>query len=131
MTIATLLDMASSGHPDRVFLGSRSGGLTVAEIADRASRGATILRGTSAAHVALVGTNGPAFPTLVYAAALAGVPIAPLSYRLSAEQLSRLLDTLERPVVIADRAYLEAVGSREVISTDEWLAEIRTAPPAE
>jgi acyl-CoA synthetase (AMP-forming)/AMP-acid ligase II len=133
MTIAMLLDMARGAYGERVALGSRSGGgLSYDEVGARAAAGAAAIRASGAERVVFVGINGPAFPVLLFASASAGVPFAPLNYRLSADQLRAQIGQLGRALVIADTAYLDAVGGVDgvagVVSTDDWFAATATAP---
>jgi acyl-CoA synthetase (AMP-forming)/AMP-acid ligase II len=133
MTIAMLLDMARGAYGDRVALGSRSGGgLSYEEVGLRVAAGAAGIRESGAERVVFVGVNGPAFPVLLFASASAGVPIAPLNYRLSAEQLRGQIAQLGRALVVADTAYLPTVSGVEgvaaVVSTEDWFASTGTLP---
>jgi acyl-CoA synthetase (AMP-forming)/AMP-acid ligase II len=67
------------------------------------------------------GRNGPGYPQVLFAAAAAGVPFAPLNYRLSAGQLHELLAGLAGSLVVADAEYLPVLEgqSAEVISTSD------------
>src|SRR5581483_10381332 len=133
MTLGTLLEMATYEHSDRVLIGSRDGGLTGAELAQRAAAGARVIRDRNARHVAFVGVNSPAVPVTVLAAALAGVPVTPINYRLAPEPLRELLDRLPEPIVITDPAFEEAIGwpadGAGVLPTPDWLA-LTAADPA-
>lgn len=125
MGIELLLDITSSTAPERVVLGRRSDGLSLERLSELAVAGAAAIHRSSAKTVAFLGANGPAFPVAVFAAARAGVPISPLNYRQSADQLAALLDRLDEPLIIADerqRAQLNALGYSSMLSTDEWLS---------
>jgi acyl-CoA synthetase (AMP-forming)/AMP-acid ligase II len=133
MTIAMLLDMARGAYGDKVALGSRSGGgLSYEEIGARAAAGAAAIKESGAERVVFVGVSGPAFPVLLFASASAGVPIAPLNYRLSAEQLRGQIGQLGRALVVADRTYLDAVsgveGTAGLVTTEDWFAATATPP---
>ncbi len=129
MSLSLLLEMAASGHGDRIALGSRDGGDSFARLAATAAGGAAVLAPRQPGHVAFVGRNGPAFAPLTFAAALAGVPFAPLNYRLSGDGLCELLGELDRPFVVADDDYLPLVDELPAMSTDEFLARARANPP--
>jgi acyl-CoA synthetase (AMP-forming)/AMP-acid ligase II len=134
MTIAMLLDMARGAYGERIALGPRSGGgLSFEEVGTRVAAGAAAIKASGAERVAFVGMNGPAFPVILFAAASAGVPIAPLNYRLSAEQLRSQIGQLGAVLVIADEVYRAAVdgvpGVAGVISTEEWFAATATPAP--
>jgi acyl-CoA synthetase (AMP-forming)/AMP-acid ligase II len=129
MTIRMLLDMAAPAFGDRVALGSLASGMTYDELARTATGGAAALRREGAGTVAFVGLNSPALPTLLFTAAEAGIPLAPLNYRLAPASLRKLLDRLDRPLVVADPAYARIVagGGRVVVPTPDWLATAASA----
>lgn len=119
MGIDLILDMAGGALGDRIALGSRKDGLTYAELSRAAEGGAAILRAAGARSVAHIGLNGPLLPALVFAAAKAGIPLTPLNYRLSAHQLTDLLAELDRPFLVADRAFANAV--MPAVLSEDWL----------
>src|SRR5690606_7955313 len=123
MGIEMVLDMATSVVPDRVAVGPRESGLTYRQLDELTSRGAEVVRKHHAAHLVFVGVNSPVLPVLTFAAAKAGVPIAPLNYRLTAGQLNDLVAQLDRPLIVADPAYRDALrGAADVVLTgDEFL----------
>jgi acyl-CoA synthetase (AMP-forming)/AMP-acid ligase II len=133
MSLSLLLDMAASGHGDRIALGPRDTGVSFAELAARAAGGATVIAEHNPQHLVFVGRNGAAYPQLMFAAAIAGVPFAPLNYRLAREQLHELLGELENSLIIADEAYLSLLHEHdaEVMSTDDFLAAAAKAAPSE
>ena len=119
-----LLEMATQVAGERVAFGTAEGGLTYQQLFDRAGGAARRLQEDEVGTVAYVGTATDAFPTAVFAAAWAGVPLAPLNYRLSDEQLTALLARLDRPKVVADPPFvdrLRALGA-EVEPTVDWVA---------
>jgi acyl-CoA synthetase (AMP-forming)/AMP-acid ligase II len=134
MSIAMLLDMAQGTYGDQVAVGSRhGGGLTFDDLARKAAGGAALIRASGAERVAFVGVNGPTFPVLLFASALAGTPIAPLNYRLSQEQLVELVAELGSPYLVVDPQFRDAVADTgcTVIGSDEWMAAAGEAEPAE
>ena len=132
MSLTLLLDMAVSGHPDRVALGTRAGGLTFDELGRNVAGGATLLSRRGARHVVFAGRNGPGFPQLLLAAALACVPFVPLNYRLAREQLLEMIADLGRPLVVADEEYVPLLAAEhDVIATGAFLAEAAAADPAD
>ncbi len=102
MTLLMLLEMIASAFGDRRAIGTAASGLTYAELLARAGAGAEVIRGHGARHVAYVGTAGASFPVALFAAAWAGVPFLPLSYRLSDEQLRELLANHADVLVLTD-----------------------------
>jgi acyl-CoA synthetase (AMP-forming)/AMP-acid ligase II len=127
LSIRLLLDMAVSGHPHRVAVGRSDSGLTYQQLSDRAAAGAGVLLGTGCRQVVFVGENGPALVVLAFAAAHAGMPLAPLNYRLPEAQLTELVDRLDAPLVVAEDAYLNAFRGRPALAASAFLAEAATA----
>jgi acyl-CoA synthetase (AMP-forming)/AMP-acid ligase II len=135
MSIAMLLDMAKDACDERTAIGSKhGGGLAFGELAEAAAGGAAVLRESGATRVAFVGVNGPAFPVLLFASALAGIPLAPLNYRLAQDQLHELLAELGTPFVVADAGFLpmvEGASCAGVLDSEAFLAAARSTPAAE
>ncbi|MHA3021737.1 class I adenylate-forming enzyme family protein [Mycobacterium sp. BMJ-28] len=129
MGIELILDMAVGAHGDRIVLGPRDEGLTFTDLERAATGGARVLRAEGAASVVFVGVTGPVLPALMFAAARAGIPLTPLNYRLSAEALRELCDQLDRPFVVADRKYAEAVGAAVV--SENWLDLAMSTDPGD
>jgi acyl-CoA synthetase (AMP-forming)/AMP-acid ligase II len=94
--------MAAAGGGDRVAVQVGDETLTANELLTAAWTASTNVGDASA--VAYVGTNHLAFPIALFAAAAAGVPFAPLNYRLSDQQRGELLHRLGNPLVVGDDA---------------------------
>ncbi|MGV0684631.1 AMP-binding protein [Mycolicibacterium thermoresistibile] len=137
MGIEIVLDMAVSAMADRVAVGRRDSGLTYRQLDDMAAGGAGLLRDRGVEHLVFVGVNGPIIPVLMFAAAKAGIPLAPINYRLPSDQMRALIAQLDRPMIVTDSAYradLEG-ASEHVLTSDEFVATARGAgrvdhPPA-
>src|SRR5262245_7870475 len=117
--------MAAAGRGDEVALQAGDDQLTVNELVASAWPGAELVGDASA--VAYVGTNGLAFPISLFAAAAAGVPLVPLNYRLSTDQLDALLAPLGSVLVVAEEpaaAELSARGHR-VMTAEDFVAAAR------
>jgi acyl-CoA synthetase (AMP-forming)/AMP-acid ligase II len=123
VTISLVLDVAAAMDPDRRALGAGTDSLSVGRLQQLATGGAAVLRARGVRTVAFVGINSPAFPVTLFAGAIAGVPVAPLNYRLAAGQLRDLVQRLEEPLVVADEAFAAVVDGlgHEVLPTGEWL----------
>ena len=100
LNLLLLLDMAAADHGDAVVVQDGSDELTAEGLLAASWAGAAEVAGASA--VAYVGTNGIAVPVALFAAAAAGIPYAPLNYRLGEEQLDELAHRLGNAFVIAD-----------------------------
>lgn len=133
MNLMMLLEMATQVAGDRVAFGSVVDGLTYQQLLDRAGGAARHLQDEDVGTLAFVGTATDAFPTAVFAASWAGVPLAPLNYRLSDEQLSALLDRLDRPRVVADPEFVDRLRGlgADVEPTTEWIAAAEATEAAE
>lgn len=124
--------MAASSNPDRTAVVSDDARLTTQQLSDLADGGAGVVAGSTAQHVAYIGTGGAMLPLLIFAAARAGVPFTPINYRLSADGIQALIARLPDPLVIVDDRYREAVGtvSERVLVSDEFLTAAKGADPA-
>jgi acyl-CoA synthetase (AMP-forming)/AMP-acid ligase II len=137
LTIRLILDMACQAWPERTALGPTGQGLTFGRLAADADAGAAVLRRLDARTLAFTGVNSPVVPRLLFAAAGAGIPFAPLNYRLSAAALRRQLDRLDRPVVVADAAVaavLTAGGDPQadpLLTTAQWQELVEAQAPGE
>ncbi len=133
MNLMMLLEMATQVAADRVAFGPQEDGLTYQRLLDRAGGAARGLQDADAGTLAFVGLASDAFPTAVFAASWAGIPLAPLNFRLGDEQLAPLLGRLDRPLVVADAEFvdrLRALGA-EVVPVEDWIAAAEAAEPAE
>lgn len=131
MNLTTILDMANASHPHRIALGTLSEGVDYFTLSEQASRGGRVLDDLGAGTVVFVGTNGPALPLLTFSAAWAGIPIAPLNYRLPDNQLLALVRRLDRPLVIAEDSYMSTFAGTEIniLSASDFAARLSAAEP--
>jgi acyl-CoA synthetase (AMP-forming)/AMP-acid ligase II len=88
MNIAMILEMAASAG-DRPAVAADGRSLTASGLLDLAR--ATAERFKRYPAVLYLGTNHLAYPVALFGAALGGVPLVPLNYRLGQEQLTGLL----------------------------------------
>jgi acyl-CoA synthetase (AMP-forming)/AMP-acid ligase II len=124
--------MIEAALGDRVVVGLRDGGLTGAQLASRARRGAAWLVEHEIPGVIYVGVNDEGLPVALFAAAVAGVPFNPINYRLSDEQLAELIGRNPGWVVIADplsQPRVQGTADR-VLGLGEW-AEITVGDDVE
>ncbi len=91
MNIAMLLEMAAEGDPERIVVGPHDGGLSAAELLERARRAAVFFEKSGADVVGYFGLNSDVLPVALFGAALAGMPFAPINYRAPDEQLKGIL----------------------------------------
>ena len=124
MNISLLLDMAVDGFGGRTIIGPLNGGLTPLRLRDYAICGARRLAEANSDSVVYLGLGGPAFTVALFSAALAGIPLVPVNYRLGAEQLGSLLRNHPGAFGIAEAdqsAALVRTGI-PVTTPTEWLA---------
>ena len=136
MHLSILLEMAAEGGGDRVALGSRTGGLTFAQLRDRARRAAAWAAGRGVERVGLVDVSSDVAATLLFGSAFAGLPFVPLNYRLADARLRAVLArTAPSVVVVADGA-IERIGpvdGVELVGRDDFrrrLDELDELDPA-
>jgi acyl-CoA synthetase (AMP-forming)/AMP-acid ligase II len=124
MNLCMLLDMAADGFGSRTVIGTRADGFTAGRLRALSIGGAEKIRSAGADAVIYLEVNGPAFPVAMFAAARAGVPLIPVNYRLSAEQLIQRLAKHPKAIGIADpRSHsLFAELGIPVLTTGEWIA---------
>lgn len=121
MNTALLLEMVAEGAPDRAVVGS----LTAGELLAKARAAAAHFAAEGVEHVALVDVNTEAVPVALFGAGLAGLPFAPVNYRLTDEQLDGILRRLTPGLVIAGPDVVDRIGDVEglqVMARDELLA---------
>jgi acyl-CoA synthetase (AMP-forming)/AMP-acid ligase II len=130
-----LLDMAGEGFGDRGAVASAPERLTYVALADLSRRAAAWLTARGAERVALVDVNSAAVPVLLFAAGIAGVPFAPVNYRLADEQLRAILARCAPCLaVVQDEAAprVADIGGVTAVPRSTFLAELTgTEPKAE
>lgn len=119
----TVLEMGTAGFGDRVVCTARRRQATTDELMERARAGALLIKESGAAQVAYVGVNHLAFPVALFSSAWAGTPFLPLNYRLSDDQLHRLLANHEDVLIVADDQAAPRLAGvpGTLITTDELL----------
>jgi acyl-CoA synthetase (AMP-forming)/AMP-acid ligase II len=128
MNVGMLLQMAAEGMGDRVAVGPLEGGTTYARLLDRARQAAAIASPAGAKRIGLVDVNSPAVPTLLFASALAGVPFAPLNYRLADDRLRAAVARIAPALLVTDEACPARIGSVdgvELVRSAELDARLR------
>jgi acyl-CoA synthetase (AMP-forming)/AMP-acid ligase II len=102
MHVPLLLQMVHEAIPDRVVIGSRDGGMTVAGLVTAASRVRAYFGSHPAQRIALVDQNSPIVPITFFGAALAGKPYVPINYRLTDAQLRALVERTAPAILVGD-----------------------------
>ncbi len=125
MNLALLLEMTAGGAPDRVALGSKHGGITYAELLDRAQQAAAWLESTGVDKLVMLDVNSEALPIALFAASIAGKPFVPVNYRLADDKLRKILARTTPSVSITAADALERASGIEGLSTitrEEFLS---------
>jgi acyl-CoA synthetase (AMP-forming)/AMP-acid ligase II len=124
MNIAMLLEMVAEGAPDRVVVGARAQGPNAAQLLAQARSAAARFQAADVEHIAFVDLNSEAFPIALFGAAMAGLPFAPVNYRLTDEQLGAVLRRLVPGLVVVGDDIVPRLGSVEglqVLTRNELL----------
>ena len=129
MDLVTLLEMAAAGHGDRIAVGGARP-VTTAELADLSARAAASVRKVGADRLALLDVTSVAFPVALFGAACAGVPFAPLNYRLAASRLEALVDRLEPALVVHGTTHV-AGRTGPSAATGAWLDSLAALEPVD
>jgi acyl-CoA synthetase (AMP-forming)/AMP-acid ligase II len=129
-----LLEMAADGSDERVVVGSRRGGMTAPERLAKARRAAALFRGRGVDHVGMIDLNSEAVPIALFGAALAGLPFAPVNYRLTDDKLNDIVARLSPGLVIVGAdivGRLEDHDGIQLITTDDLRAAVDAARAAD
>jgi fatty-acyl-CoA synthase len=129
-----LLEMACEADPDRVVIGSRASGITMAGLLAASRHAALWLCGRSGTTLAYVGLNGPAMPIALFGASLAGKPFSPLNYRLPDIDLRRLLERSAPAVVLCDADMhdrLQDIDGIDLVTIEAFLAATLAGEPVD
>jgi fatty-acyl-CoA synthase len=129
---ALLLEMAAGGFGDRIGFGTKQDGLTYEQLNDQARRAGSWFAAKGARHVGLVDLNSHAFPIALYGAGIAGVPFAPVNYRLTDDRLRAIVARLTPGVVIVEDTVVERVqgiDGIEVVTRSAFLEQVAVTEP--
>src|SRR5579871_4985357 len=108
-----LLEMVAEGDPDRICVGTSSGGISASALLTAARRAAVTFEKDGTEAVGYFGLNSDVLPVALFGAALAGAAFAPLNYRAPDEQLASILPRVPPGPILADAsevARLRAAG---------------------
>ncbi|NKS79251.1 AMP-binding protein [Rhodococcus hoagii] len=119
MNILTLLEIAADADGDRIAIGDKRDGLSYSRLLELARRFAADRADTTAQTVLYGATAGAAFPIALFGAAWAGIPFAPISYRLADEPLRGLVAGRAPALLVADGAVARIGGGVDGVETVE------------
>ncbi len=132
MNVSILLDMVVDGLGDRPLLGRRERTYTAPEVAALCDSAANLLTERDVKALVYLDVNGPCFTIALFAAARAGIPLVPLNYRQSADQIVSLLAKHPGALVITSEQFEDSCSAAGLatVTRDEWLAELSASPAA-
>ncbi len=135
MNLMMLLEMAAGAFGDRVAFQNGGDRLTYQELFDASGALATTLDDGRIRHLAMLAVTSLALPIALFGASWAGIPFAPLNYRLTDAELDSLIAQLHPGRLITDPDRVERLaGSGEQngveVGCREAMLEAVRAPHA-
>ncbi len=124
MNVMMLLEMAASGHGERVAVRSGGRDLSYADLFAAAGSAAEEIRKAGAERLALLDTSGLAVPIGLFASAWAGVPFVPLNYRLNAAEIDALAARIAPSLLVTEGERvnsLACLSQTQVVARDAFL----------
>ncbi|MBW2495687.1 MAG: acyl--CoA ligase [Deltaproteobacteria bacterium] len=135
MNLMMLLEMAAGAYGDRVAFQNGEDRLTYQQLFEAAGVLAGSLDDGRTKHLAMLDVSTLAMPIALFGASWAGIPFAPLNYRLTDAELDSLIAQLQPGRLITDAERASRLGSRldasegddfvEVAERDAVLGEVR------
>lgn len=116
MQIPLLLEMVADCFPERPMLSGPDGAIVAGEVLASARGGAAWLARQPGDTLVYCGLNGPTMPIALFAGALAGMPFAPVNYRLADADLRKLLARTAPSVAIVDADMMPRVAKIEGVT---------------
>lgn len=117
MNVHELLEIAAPALGHRVLISDREGALTAEQLLTGSTRVGVWLAAQPAERLVLVDVNSRAVPLALYGASYAGIPFAPLNYRLDDDRLRALVARTAPAVVVVGEGVSDRIGRIEGIIT--------------
>ncbi|HEV7536818.1 MAG TPA: AMP-binding protein, partial [Acidimicrobiia bacterium] len=130
MNIVMLLEMEAEAMAERLAVGARADGVTYEELLARARRTAAVLAASGAERVGFVDVNSVLLPQVLFGSGIAGLPFAPVNYRLADDRLRSVLSRLAPALVVAEDGELERIAGIDgvtVVSHTDFEAQVAAA----
>lgn len=131
MNLMLLLEMAANVEPERVALGPKGEQWTYERLFRAAGGCAHMLENLGVRRVVHTAETSPALVVGLFGAAWAGVPFAPLNYRLADDQLRVLAQDEVPALAIVDPGTehrLAGIEGLELITTHDLLEQSQNLP---
>jgi acyl-CoA synthetase (AMP-forming)/AMP-acid ligase II len=128
MNLMMLLEMSAQACGERVAFRNAEDELTYEQLYHAAGAAASDLRGSGVEHLAVLDVTSLAIPVGIFASAWAGTRYVPLNYRLTGDELDRLLDQIAPARLVCDAARADSLQGRdgiEIITRDDFLSGAR------
>ncbi len=123
MNLMMLLEMAASAYGDRVAFQNGDDQLSYQQLFDSAGALAASLDDGRTKHLAMLDVTSLALPIAVFGASWAGIPFAPLNYRLTDLELDSLINQLHPGRLVTDSDRADRLGDRfESPEGDDFVA---------
>jgi fatty-acyl-CoA synthase len=128
-----LLQMAADGMGDRIAMGSKVGGCTMAELAERAKRAGAWFAAQPGDKVGLVDLNSEIVPVALFGAGIAQKPFVPINYRLGDEQLRAIVARTAPSTLVVGDGMAERIGEVDGVTLvpRSTFAEVIADPAGE
>ncbi len=126
MNLMMLLEMATSAYGERVAFQNGEDRLTYQQLFDAAGVLAASLDDGRTQHLAILDINTLAVPIGLFGASWAGIPFAPLNYRLTDTELDALIAQLQPGRLITDEQRASRLGTRLEASSSREYIEVLT-----
>jgi acyl-CoA synthetase (AMP-forming)/AMP-acid ligase II len=128
MNLMMLLEMAGASFGDRVAVQCEGESLTFAELFGAAGAAAAEIAATGAENAAVLDVSSLAMPVALFGSAWAGVPFVPLNYRLTGNELDRLVEQITPAYLVTEAARLPGLEGRSgthAVARESFLAKSR------
>jgi acyl-CoA synthetase (AMP-forming)/AMP-acid ligase II len=112
MNLMMLLEMAAGAYGDRIAFQNGDDQLTYQQLFNAAGALAASLDDGRTKHLAMLDETTLALPIGVFGASWAGIPFAPLNYRLTDAELDSLIDQLHPGRLITDSSRAARLGDQ-------------------
>lgn len=126
MNIAMLLEIVADALADREAVVCDGDRLTYADVLSRSRKAAADFSSAGVEHVGMVDLNSASVPVTLFGSAIAGLPFAPINYRLADDQLRSLVSRIApAAVVVHDDVVprVQGVEGATLVPSQSVLAE--------
>lgn len=117
MNISLLLSMAAEACPEQPAFTAGNNTISFGQLYQASLKAAELFNTQQLEHVALLDESSLATPIALFGAALAGIPYAPLNYRLTPEEIDRLLERLTPTYLISNTQALDAMAENPGVTS--------------